>query len=62
MIIILHRMEGNVLKWIPAKYKKTVLLLFVMIIVIATVLDIKYEGLFFQLLPSSLQTFLADLL
>ena len=55
-------MEESVLKWIPMKYKKIVYLTFFVVIVIAGLLDIKYEGLFFQLLPNSLQTFLAEIL
>ncbi|SCY68812.1 hypothetical protein SAMN02787079_02382 [Lysinibacillus sp. TC-37] len=52
--------EWNLLKWI-SKNKKIFLFLIFAVIVIAGVLDIKYEGLFFQLLPTSIQTFLADL-
>lgn len=55
-------MEESVMKWIPTKYKKTVYLLFFIVIILAGLLDIKYEGLFFQLLPDSLQTFLAELI
>ncbi len=52
--------EWNLLNWI-SKNKKIFLLLIFVIFVIAGVLDIKYEGLFFQLLPTSMQTFLAGL-
>lgn len=52
--------EWNLLKWI-SKNKKIFLFLIFAVIVIAGVFDIKYEGLFFQLLPTSIQTFLADL-
>lgn len=52
--------EWNLLNWI-SKNKKIFLLLIFVIVVIAGVLDIKYEGLFFQLLPTSMQTFLAGL-
>lgn len=52
--------EWNLLKWI-SKNKKIFLFLIFAVIVIAGVLDIKYEGLFFQLLPTSIQTFLTDL-
>ncbi len=52
--------EWNLLKWI-SKNKKIFLFLIFAVIVIAGVLDIKYEGLFFQLLPTSIQTFLSDL-
>ncbi len=52
--------EWNLLKWI-SKNKKIFLFLIFVVIVIAGVLDIKYEGLFYQLLPTSMQTFLSDL-
>jgi len=52
--------EWNLLNWI-SKNKKIFLLLIFVIVVIEGVLDIKYEGLFFQLLPTSMQTFLAGL-
>ncbi|WP_230875076.1 hypothetical protein [Lysinibacillus cavernae] len=48
------------MKWI-SKNKKIFLFLIFVVIVIAGVLDIKYEGLFYQLLPTSMQTFLSDL-
>ncbi|WP_339280509.1 hypothetical protein [Lysinibacillus sp. FSL P2-0066] len=48
------------MNWI-AKNKKIFLLLIFVVIVVAGILDIKYEGLFFQLLPTSIQTFLSNL-
>ncbi|WP_338652170.1 hypothetical protein [Lysinibacillus sp. Y5S-8] len=48
------------MKWI-SKNKKIFLFLIFAVIVIAGILDIKYEGLFFQLLPTSIQTFLSNL-
>ncbi len=51
--------EWNLLKWI-SKNKK-VFLLVVVVIIIAGILDIKYEGVFYQLLPTSMQSFLSDL-
>ncbi len=48
------------MKWIFKK-KKLILLLLVVIIFIAGLLDIKYEGLFFHLLPNSVQSYLADI-
>lgn len=52
--------EWQLLNWI-AKNKKIFLLLIFVVIVVAGILDIKYEGLFFQLLPTSIQTFLSNL-
>ncbi|MEY9977193.1 hypothetical protein [Lysinibacillus sp. RC79] len=49
------------MKWI-SKNKKALLLFIIIIIVIAGILDIKYEGLFFQLLPESIQNRLADII
>ncbi|WP_166672494.1 MULTISPECIES: hypothetical protein [Cytobacillus] len=44
------------------KKNKALIVLFIMIILlIAVMLDIKYEGLFFQLLPASIQSKLADI-
>lgn len=51
--------EWNLVKWI-SKNKK-VFLLVVVVIIIAGILDIKYEGVFYQLLPTSMQSFLSDL-
>lgn len=51
--------EWNLLKWI-SKNKK-VFLLVVVVIIIAGILDIKFEGVFYQLLPTSMQSFLSDL-
>ncbi|MCL1702293.1 hypothetical protein [Lysinibacillus sp. Bpr_S20] len=48
------------MKWI-SKNKKPLLFIIIMIILIAGILDIKYEGLFFQLLPESIQNRLADM-
>ena len=52
--------EWQLLNWI-SKNKKIFLLLIFVVIVVAGILDIKYEGLFFQLLPTSIQTFLSNL-
>lgn len=52
--------EWQLLNWI-AKNKKIFLLLIFVVIVVSGILDIKYEGLFFQLLPTSIQTFLSNL-
>jgi len=52
--------EWDLLKWI-SKNKKAFLLLIMVVVVIAGILDIKYEGLFYQLLPTSVQTFLTNL-
>ncbi|WP_456272444.1 hypothetical protein [Bacillus sp. AK031] len=46
------------MKWISGKNKKLLLVLILLVILIAGLLDIKYEGLFFQLLPDSVQAFL----
>ncbi|MDZ5472841.1 hypothetical protein SM124_14000 [Bacillus sp. 31A1R] len=50
------------LKWINNKNRKMIMVGMIIIIFIAGFLDIKYEGLFYQLLPVSLQTFLTDVL
>ena len=52
---------GDFVKWMSKKNKRSILLLIVIIFFIAGLLDIKYEGLFFQLLPNSIQSYLADI-
>ncbi len=52
--------EWNLLKWI-SKHKKVFLAVVVVVMIIAGILDIQYEGLFYQLLPTSMQSFLSDL-
>ncbi|WP_170061519.1 hypothetical protein [Rummeliibacillus pycnus] len=49
------------MKWISKKNKKPLLLFIVIIIFIAGLLDIKYQGLFFQSLPKSIQSYLANI-
>ncbi|MFJ7921005.1 hypothetical protein ACIQ6U_14720 [Lysinibacillus fusiformis] len=44
-----------------SKHKKVFLAVAVVVMIIAGILDIKYEGLFYQLLPTSMQSFLIDL-
>lgn len=48
------------MKWI-SKNKKLFLLLLLIVILIAGLLDVKYEGLCFQLFPHSIQSFLANI-
>ncbi|MEK4027501.1 MULTISPECIES: hypothetical protein [Bacillaceae] len=49
------------MKWMSKKNKKSILVLIVLVLLIAGFLDIKYEGLFFRLLPNSIQSYLTDL-
>jgi len=53
---------GNLVKWISKKNRKPVLLIVILVLLIAGFLDIKYEGLFYQLLPRSVQAFLGDII
>ncbi|WP_187444895.1 hypothetical protein [Rossellomorea vietnamensis] len=46
------------MKWTSEKNKKTLLVLILIFLFIAGLLDILFEGLVFQLLPESVQTFL----
>ena len=46
------------MKWISQKNKKTLLVIILIILFIAGLLDIIFEGLLFQLLPESVQVFL----
>ncbi|WP_158217553.1 hypothetical protein [Lottiidibacillus patelloidae] len=50
------------MKWIIKRNKITILLLLLIIFIIAGLLDIKYEGLFFQSLPKFIQNYLVDIL
>ncbi|OZM58682.1 hypothetical protein CIB95_03685 [Lottiidibacillus patelloidae] len=52
----------KILKWIIKRNKITILLLLLIIFIIAGLLDIKYEGLFFQSLPKFIQNYLVDIL
>lgn len=52
---------GDFVKWMSKKNKKSILVLIVLVLLIAGFLDIKYEGLFFRLLPNSIQSYLTDL-
>lgn len=47
------------MKSISKKNKKPILILMIILLFIAGLLDIKYEGLFFQLLPDFIQSYLA---
>ncbi|MCM3789526.1 hypothetical protein M3221_14055 [Domibacillus indicus] len=47
------------MKWVFKKNKKPILFLMIVLWFIAGLLDIKYEGLFFQLLPDFIQSYLA---
>ncbi|WP_223553724.1 MULTISPECIES: hypothetical protein [Lysinibacillus] len=47
------------MKWI-SKNKKPLVFVIIIMVFIAGILDIKYEGLFFQILPEYIQTYLAD--
>ncbi|EDL65711.1 hypothetical protein [Bacillus sp. SG-1] len=46
------------MKWIPRKNKKPLIVFILIILFIAGVLDIIFEGLLFQLLPDAVQAFL----
>lgn len=61
LFIALFSEEGSLLKWISKKIRKPLLLLIIIIFFIAGLLDLKYEGLFFQLLPKSIQSYLGDI-
>lgn len=42
-------------------FKKKILLILMIILLIAGLLDLKYEGLFFQLMPESIQSKLVQI-
>lgn len=53
-------MGGIVLKSFINKYKRTITLIVIIIFIIAGILDIMFEGLLYQLLPHSIQSYLAE--
>ena len=53
--------EGPLLKRMLKKYKNSIFIIVIILFVLAGLLDIKYEGLLFQLLPKSIQSYLADI-
>ncbi|WP_197091028.1 hypothetical protein [Bacillus sp. FJAT-27231] len=50
------------MKRMSKKNRKPILLFVIILLFVAGLLDIKYEGLFFQLLPHSIQSYLAKIL
>ncbi|OCA92165.1 hypothetical protein A8F95_18280 [Bacillus wudalianchiensis] len=52
---------GNLVKRISKKHRKPILFFVIILLFVAGLLDIKYEGLFFQLLPHSIQSYLAKI-
>lgn len=57
-----YLVEANKMKWDFHKNKKMVLSVFIIILFIAGLLDLKYEGLVYQLLPSSVQSYIDGML
>ncbi len=52
--------EGECVKQLFKRNKTAVLVAFIIILLIAGWLDIRYKGLFFQLLPESVQSYVTD--
>lgn len=50
------------MKNIFKQHKKLIIASFIVILLVAGFFDLKFEGLFFQLLPDSIQTYISDLL
>ncbi|RPJ94928.1 hypothetical protein CW357_13140 [Rummeliibacillus sp. TYF005] len=50
---------GRLLKWL-SKNKGIIFIVMIIIIFVAGLLDIKYKGLFYQVLPDSIQSYLAN--
>ena len=55
-----YLLEGNQVK--RSLKRKLLFIMIIMILFIAALLDIKYQGLFFELLPNSIQSYLTDIL
>ena len=58
LMIKLLSLEGNQVK--RGLKRKLLFTMIIMILFIAALLDIKYQGLFFELLPNSIQAYLAE--
>ena len=54
-----YLLEGNQVK--RSLKRKLLFTMIIMILFIAALLDIKYQGLFFELLPNSIQVYLAKI-
>ena len=55
-----YLLEGNQVN--RSLKRKLLFIIIIIILFIAALLDIVYQGLFFELLPNSIQTYLMDLL
>jgi hypothetical protein len=55
-----YLLEGNQVK--RSLKKKLLFIMIIIILFIAALLDIIYQGLFFELLPKSIQSYLTDIL
>ena len=55
-----YLVEGNQVK--RSLKKKLLFIIIIIILFIAALLDIIYQGLFFELLPNSIQSYLTDTL
>ena len=55
-----YLLEGNQVN--RSLKRKLLFIMIIIILFIAALLDIVYQGLFFELLPNSIQTYLMDLL
>ena len=55
-----YLLEGNQVK--RSLKKKLLFIMIIIILFIAALLDIIYQGLFFELLPNSIQSYLTDIL
>ena len=55
-----YLVEGNQVK--RSLKKKLLFIMIIIILFIAALLDIIYQGLFFELLPNSIQSYLTDIL
>ena len=55
-----YLVEGNQVK--RSLKRKLLFIMIIIILFIAALLDIIYQGLFFELLPNSIQSYLTDIL
>jgi hypothetical protein len=55
-----YLLEGNQVK--RSLKRKLLFIMIIIILFIAALLDIIYQGLFFELLPGSIQSYLTDIL
>ena len=56
------KMEWKILKNNLKKYKYLYLVIILLVLIVAGIADLKYEGLFYKMLPDSIQDYVNEIL